>query len=93
MAHATLPSHNSNVHPIFQPILDNIVGQEIARVDRILAQSNAYTERMEFWRIPHSPQTELVTCCADQCRERATVEELATGLEYCLMHFREVNHE
>ena len=67
-AQSTLPVFS---HPNFHSVLDAVLNQEIARVDRILAQA------------------ELVTCSADQCRERATVEELATGLEYCERHFEE----
>ncbi len=69
MAQTTLPVFS---HPNFHSVLDAVLNQEIARVDRILAQA------------------ELVTCCYDQCHERATVEELATGMEYCEMHFEEV---
>ena len=82
-AQSTLPVFS---HPNFHSVLDAVLNQEIARVDRILAQADAYTKRMEFWRIR---EPELVACCADQCHERATVEELATGLEYCERHFEE----
>lgn len=36
MAHQSVPSFNSNVHPIFQQLLDNLVATQIQRVNRIL---------------------------------------------------------
>ena len=36
-------------------------------------------------------RSELVTCCFDRCSQRATVEEIATGLEFCRMRFAEVS--
>jgi hypothetical protein len=56
----------------FPQLIPALIEQEIMRVNRILAQS---------------AQSELVTCCFDRCRERATVEEIATGLEFCRIHF------
>ena len=60
----------------FSQLIPALIEQEIMRVNRILAQS---------------AQAELVTCCFDRCSQRATVEEIVTGLEFCLRHFEEVN--
>jgi hypothetical protein len=32
----------------------------------------------------------LGSCCADSCKEQATVSRIDSGVALCLMHFREV---
>lgn len=68
---------NAILSLLLTPQFPQALDREFARLDRMVTRAMA--------------NAELATCCYDRCHERATVEEIATGLEYCLPHFREVD--
>jgi hypothetical protein len=83
MAHSTLPVFSPST---FAQLIPSIVGREIARVDRILAEAELSTcDYVE-------PESVYGACDGGfSCTEKATVHHLETDLEYCAGHFQEVD--
>ena len=83
MAHSTLPVFSPST---FAQLVPSIVGREIARVDRILAESELSTcDYVE-------PESVYGACDGgSSCNARAIVHHLESDLEYCAAHFREVD--
>lgn len=82
MAQTNLPVLS---HAGFPQLLHLLIGAEIERVERILAQAELSPCCYE------SPESSRGACDGGEpCREKATVHDLASDEEYCLSHFREV---
>jgi hypothetical protein len=81
MAFPTIPLPPPFRFPQFE-----FIDREISRVDQILAAA----ENLSACAY-ESPESRRGACDGGfPCSERATVHELASGLEFCLDHFEDV---
>lgn len=82
MAQSSLPAFSPFSFP--QPLIQQLLGHVIDRVDAILAES-------ELGFCDHqSPESFYGACDGGfPCHERATVHHLELGSEFCLKHFIE----
>jgi hypothetical protein len=69
-------------YPGFPQVLDSVIGQEIERVERVLAQHQLSPCSHE------SPESSRGACDGGEpCSDTATVHDLETEQEFCLKHF------